>query len=246
MTSIIYSIPEIIFTLIQNYLSNIDKHYFFNSSKYLFIDLKKRMIYFQLNKVKSQQYLQDKLFQSLLLSKVENGWNQIGIKYFGSRCPEEIPPIHNFYAEGRTVPFHLWNKYHSYAATLPADVEELPDLTNVKELQLTFDDDLQTVDLSKLSHLNKLSLGQVNDMDMTPLQYIPDVTILSGLVYDGGNTNHDFSMFHRQKRLELWDCRNLTNINSFHSIRILHLFRCPNLQKDLSPLKGIYDLALEL
>ncbi len=134
MTSIIYSIPEIILTFIQNYLTDNDQHYFFNTSKYLFADLKKRIIYFQLNKVKSEQYLQDKLFQSLLLSKVENGWNQIGIKYFGLKLPEEIPPIHNFDAEGH-VPFHLWNKFHSFAATLPADVKELPDLPNVKELQ---------------------------------------------------------------------------------------------------------------
>ncbi len=83
-------------------------------------------------------------------------------------------------------------------------------------------------------------------MDMTPLQYIPDVSLFSALMYDGENKNNDFSMFHRQKRLELWDCPNLTNINSFHSIRTLYLFRCPNLQKDLSILKGIYDLTLEL
>lgn len=94
--------------------------------------------------------------------------------------------------------------------------------------------------------MNKLTLAQVNDMDMTPLQYIPDVSLFSALMYDGENKNNDFSMFHRQKRLELWDCPNLTNINSFHSIRTLYLFRCPNLQKDLSPLKGIYDLTLEL
>ncbi len=72
-------LPQDIFHLIQTFLSNDDYHYFLNSSKRLFCDFKRKTIFFKLNQEGSYLYAMNKEFQRLLLSKVENGWNQIGI-----------------------------------------------------------------------------------------------------------------------------------------------------------------------
>lgn len=71
------NLPEVIFPLIQSYLSHDDYHFLLNTSKNSFADLKKRSIYFVLNEESTKQYLTDKTFQSVILSKVENGWKQI-------------------------------------------------------------------------------------------------------------------------------------------------------------------------
>lgn len=90
-------LPEVIFSLIQSFLNWDDYHYFVNTSQQLFGDLKRRNIYFHLNVESSIRYLKDKDFQRLLLSKVENGWDQIGIHVqYGIEEGEISPdlPIH--------------------------------------------------------------------------------------------------------------------------------------------------------
>ncbi len=239
----IYKIPDIIFDFIRNYLSNDDYHSLLNTSKKLFAEMKRKTIYFHLNQEKSLQYLEDKEFQSLLLSKVENGWNQIRVIYNDSiELPSEFPPIHRFDASIYVLPDYVMNTFQSLSCTLSEHAMQLPLLTNVKELELYFEFTYRTFDLRGLSHLKKLILHHVGDMDITPLQHIPDLT-LSSDSQDDYNESRDFSMFTSQKRLDLWDCHNLTNVNSFRFIRILSLSRCHHLQ-DLCPLNGIYDLTL--
>eukprot|EP01033_Poteriospumella_lacustris_P025096 gene25096-gene22385 len=79
MTKSLIQLPEIIFTLIQTFLSYDDYHYFLNTSKLHFSHLKRRTIVFRLTERRSLQYMEDKEFQGLLLSKVEDGWKQIRI-----------------------------------------------------------------------------------------------------------------------------------------------------------------------
>ncbi len=241
----IYYLSEDIFILIRNYLSNDDYHYLLNASKSLFADIKRRTIYFTLNKQRSKQYLSDKIFQLLLLSKVENGWNQISVQYDGSSlsCTDEIPPIHQFEGKSHIIPHYLWNKFHSFSGTLSETSRELPPLTNVKVLEVNFQSYSQRVNLDGLSHLTKLTLLDVLDMDITPLQHIPDLRLSSRMIAGLENTTSDFSMFKHQKRLELYHCPNLTNVTSFRAIRTLYLYKCDNLE-DVRPLHGIYDLTL--
>lgn len=94
---IMHYVPEVLFRLIQTFLTQDDYRYFLNSSKNLFASLKRNSIYFTLNKKQSLQYLEDTEFQNILLSKVENGWNQIGISFDSSTSSLPIPldiPIH--------------------------------------------------------------------------------------------------------------------------------------------------------
>ncbi len=243
--SILFYLPEDIFIWIRNYLSHDDYHYLLNTSKHQFADIKRRTIYFTLNKQKSKLYLTDKIFQSLLLSKVENGWNQISIQYDGSSlsCTDDIPPIHHFEGKSHIIPHYLWNKFHSFSGTLSETSRELPPLTNVKALDLNFQNYAQRVNLGGLSHLTKLTLLDVLNMDITPLQHIPDLRLSSRMITGLENTTSDFSMFKNQKRLELFNCLNLTNVTTFRTIRTLNLYKCDNLQ-DVRPLYGIYDLTL--
>lgn len=59
-------LPEVIFRLIQTFLSSYDYHYLVNSSKRLFGDLKRRTIYFQLSEKWSRQYVEDKDFKRMV------------------------------------------------------------------------------------------------------------------------------------------------------------------------------------
>ena len=48
-------LPDVIFALLQNYLTNDDYHYLLNASRQYFGDLKRRTIYFRLNAKKSKE-----------------------------------------------------------------------------------------------------------------------------------------------------------------------------------------------
>lgn len=67
--------------VMQSFLSNDDYHYFLNTSKALCGEVKRKTTHPAPNREKSGIPREDKSFQTLLLSKVENGWNQIAVIY---------------------------------------------------------------------------------------------------------------------------------------------------------------------
>ncbi len=251
------SIPQDIFQLIRTFLSNDDYHYFLNSSKILFEDLKRKTIFFKLNRERSYLYAMNKEFQDVLLSKVEDGWNQICI-YCNDVSKDtvlsskDIPidlPIYKVYGENATLPFHLWNKFQSIDCKFSSEgASEIPPFPNVKDLHLrinpsergylgTVNVDTSIIDLRTFSHLSSLTISHLKVKDITPLKDIP---VLS-LSYCGEVT--DFSALSNQRELTLSQCLRLTDVSSFRSVRKLSLNACPSVS-DVSPLKGIYDLTL--
>ncbi len=221
------SLPEVLLHEIHTCLSNEDYHYLMNASKRLFGDVKRKTIYFALNYKSSVQYLQDKEFQDQILSKVENGWNQISVQFDSTLGP--LIPI--------DLPIH---KLHGSFTTYPIRELCVQPSTKVKDLSFLFHANYhkEMQDLRAFSHLEKLKISCWNKSDITPLQSIPDLTIVSC------NNVTDFSMLTKQKSLGIWDCLCLTDVSSFRHIRQLEILNCYNFT-DVRPLHGIYDLKLE-
>ncbi len=232
--------PEVIFTLIKLFLSFDDYHYLLNSSKQLFGDLKKKTIYFHLSVQRSSRYIKDKDFQNLLLSKVENGWDQIGLRFEYAIAGREIPPdlpIHGIVFV-HDLPLEQWNNYKALKFHPQEKQAFIPSISNVRELQFSYSRKL--VDMNPLQSLSKLILNEGKDCtvtDISPLSKIPYLSI-------GCLVNiKDFSMFSSQRYLKIYNCQGLTNVSSFRFIRQLKLMECHNLT-DVSALNGVYDLTL--
>ncbi len=232
--------PEIIFTLFQSFLSSDDYHYLLNSSKRLFQHVKRRTIYFHLTKEKSKEYLTDESFQSVLLSKVENGWNQIAV-YYDKRTSPDIRldlPIHTMIALDSEVPIELWANYQSLLANFPLTARSFPfpSLGNLKELDIRLHADA-SIDANIFSYLIKLTITSFTGDDITPLQHIPDLTLRKC------HNIADFSSLRSQKRLQIHACEGLIDVRSFGRIHKLEIFSCACLE-DVTPLSGIYNLTL--
>lgn len=239
------SLPEVLLREIQSCLSNDDYHYLMNASKRLFGDVKRKTIYFALNQKSSVQYLQDKEFQDQILSKVENGWNQISVQCDNTLTSKLIPanlPIHKLHGTFTFLPIELWNNYQSTRLTYQSKdlKDDFPILTKVKDLSFIFNaySETDVKDVTAFSHLEKLKISWWDKSDIKPLQSIPDLTIVSC------NNVTDFSMLNQQNSLRIWNCFRLTDVSSFRSIRQLDLLNCDNFT-DVRPLHGIYDLRLE-
>jgi hypothetical protein len=238
-------LPEVLFRLIHTFLSNDDYHYLLNTSKRLFEDLKRKTIYFPLNVATSITYLQDEDFQRLLLSKVENGWEQIGVHFSRRRrdfAGKEIPPdlpIHQI-AEVEKLPPEQWNNYKSIKFFGKSQCF-IPSIPNVRELSLPSND--KFFDFTPCQSLSKLSISDRHRKrcfveDITPLSKIPHLTV-------GSLVNvTDFSMLYSQTYLKIFDCDGLTDVTSFRFIRQLTLMECHNIT-DVSALNGVYDLTLD-
>lgn len=231
-------LPEVIFRLMKTFLSNDDYHCLLNTSQQLFGDLKRKTIYFHLNVQWSIEYIEYEVFQRLLLNKVENGWEQIGICLSHSLVKgEEIPadlPIHTIIGVDY-LPLSQWNNYKSIK--FRSQQSEIPLIPNVRKLTLPFK--AQQVDLTPLGSLSKLRFNANFCLitDITPLSKIPDLTI------SGCFRLTDFSVLSSQRYLRIYNCSGLSDASSFRSIHKLVLHECHNFS-DVSALYGVYDLTL--
>ncbi len=190
-------------------------------------------------------YVTDEYFQRLLLSKVENGWEQIGVHFSrrrrdlaGKVIPPDLP-IHQI-AQVEKLPPEQWNNYKSIKF-FGNSQWFIPSIPNVRELSLPSNDGL--FDFTPCQSLSKLFISdrpreRCFVEDITPLSKIPHLTI-------GSLVNvTDFSMFYRQTYLKIYDCEGLTDVTSFRFIRQLTLMECHNIT-DVSALNGVYDLTLD-
>ncbi len=238
MSCLLQYLPEDIFRVIQTFLLRDDYHYFLNSGKILG-ELKRKTIYFTLNLKSSERYCHDIPFQRLLISKVDNGWNQIAI--YPYRLKQMIPldlPTRKIYFSYNEFPLEYWNNYKSIKCHCRNNpVERIPVIKNVEELCISNSQFPVLIDLTLLSHLSVLSFSNFAGSDLTPLKNIPDLCLYS--FQDVTN----FSMFTNQKSLVIMSCCGLTDVTSFRFIRKLKLFECHNLI-DVSPLNSVYDLSL--
>lgn len=185
-------------------------------------------------------YLTDTDFQSLLLSKVENGWEQIGVFYSDDRV--QIPfdlPIHEIISYRTMLPTQYWNNYKIIRGNYHGNQSEIPLLLNVKEVHLMCFEET-AIDLNCFSKVSVLHINNVKPpIDLTPLKTIP-ILILGS--YHG---TADFSVLSSQKQLVIYNCEGLTDVTSFRSIRTVSLSNCPNIS-DVRSLNGVYCLKLFL
>ncbi len=197
------------------------------------------MIYFSLNKEKSIEYVQNDSFRSLLLSKVESGWNQIALRIDDFTVLSENIPIHKVIGSSE-LSLQQWANYHSITCKYPRTFAGFPPLPQLDELDVDFAFVTSTNpnnDLTPLSGLKQLHIRNLNTSDITPLKDIPDLSLSTC------QSITDFSMLSTQRKLTIWNCSGLTNVASFHRIRKLELVSCFMLQ-DVRPLYGVYDLKL--
>jgi hypothetical protein len=135
---VVHYLPEEIFRIIQTFLIRDDYHYFLNSGKILG-ELKRKTIYFALNGKSSERYCEDTIFQRLLISKVENGWNQIGIS--SNKLIKMIPldlPLHAIYFSFDDIPLDYWNNYKSVECDCGnVPMERIPVIRNVEKLSIS-------------------------------------------------------------------------------------------------------------
>ncbi len=233
MTSLI-QLPDIIFTLIQTFLSYDDYHYFLNTSKLHFSHLKRRTIVFRLTERRSLQYMEDKEFQGLLLSKVEDGWKQIRLtwqQFHFFRTYDVSVPHDSSYFDPGLERLNVMDRMV---------MEVIPPLSpQVTELKLTSFTKLR--DVSNLSNLTKLIINTSPFLeDISPLENIADLTFHSCM------TLSDFSIFTGKKmlRFELDGSPKLSNVSVFKNVRILVLRLLDNIQ-DISSLSHVYDLTIQ-
>ncbi len=238
MTKSLIQLPEIIFTLIQTFLSYDDYHYFLNTSKLHFSHLKRRTIVFRLTERRSLQYMEDKEFQGLLLSKVEDGWKQIRISL------KVLKSKGSYHASDPNVP-HDSSYFDVYLENLSYDERKMmtalpPFSLKVKELCLSHFTVLK--DVSTLSHLSKLEISYSAQLeDISPLKNIPNLT------FNSCQALSDLSMLcgEKSKVINFILCTRITGIHSLSNFRSVTLSCCPSLE-DVSPLHGVYDVSISL
>ncbi len=233
MTKSLIQLPEIIFTLIQTFLSYDDYHYFLNTSKLHFSHLKRRTIVFQLTERRSEQYMKDKEFQELLLSKVEDGWKQIRINkliiHYTSSYDANVPHDSSYFD------FQLEKlsyEERGIVKTLPPVSPKKKELKLFKFLKLQ--------DVTTLSHLSKLQISySVYFEDISPIKNVPDLTFYSCSALS------DLSVLRgdKNKVINLILCGKLTDIHSLSRFRRVTVSHCDSLV-DVSPLRGVYDVRI--
>lgn len=230
-------LPEVLLYIIKEYLSNEDSHYFLNTSKSGFNELKKKTIYFNLTSLKSLSYYHDPIFQNLLLSKVENGWKQISLQFERIPIPfNQDLPIHKIRIADFTA--SLSDISHIECIRTSIEVDQIPPIPKVKEL--AFINGYELTDVSPCSHLSKLEIKYSSYLsDITPLKDIPD------LRFNDCDSITDYSMLNctKQQNLQIKFCSQLKNVDNFRWIRTIELTDCHALQ-DVSPLNGVYDLSI--
>lgn len=237
MTRVV-DLPESIVRYLGSFISNDDYRYFLNTSTEFFGAVRRQSIYFSLNPVSSTWYVTQQGFQELLLSKVENGWKQIGLN-FRRNLPAIPPclPVHKIVCKTGAITVEQIAGLNIEVVALQ-NVREIPMIPHLRELKISKSTTLS--DVSNLSHLSKLTIIDGYDVrDIKSLENIPELWL------EGCPLVRDYSMLNasKQKMLYLKNCPNLVNVNNFAGIRILELSHCDNLV-DVSPLYGIYDLSI--
>ncbi len=204
--------------MIQTFLSYDDFLQFLNTSKRLFSELRKKVIYISLASYESFNYLTDENFREKILKKVENGWKQIHLKYDGACIIPFDAPMHQIEGYQPQIPNHSWKKCEI--------IKNCHFFNDIREFPFP------------MNHLKELSITNMKLLStLTPLKDIPILSIFSC------NNVNDFSMFSSQKSLTIGQCKGLTDVSNFHSIQKLSLIECKNLE-DIRPLYGINDLTL--
>ncbi len=232
------SLPEVIYQQIQTFLTHDDNHYFLATNKWNFSELRRKTIYFCLTNEMSLEYVHNRSFTSLVLSKVENGWKQIQIRIrvIDYPLPKDLP-IHRInFCCGLNIDLAAYDHIEQISGTL--EIREIPLIPKIKVLN--FFDCKKLADVRNLSHLQRLEISSAHRLtDITPLQNIP-VLELSNC-----DSLQDFEVFNegKQVQLSLKHCPLLKDVSPFRRIRILSITLC-NQIRDVSPLYGIYDLTL--
>lgn len=211
-------LPEVIFQLIQTFLSNDDYHFFLNTSKQFFAELKKRTIIFRLSEKACVLCMDDLVFATILLSKVDNGWDQI-----------QFPRAYKY-----SHPKNPLNLESLQSLRFAEEVPLLP--STIKELKLG--PLLHLRDVKNLSQLSRLEIRAAHKLeDISQLKDVPDLTVVACQMID-------FSRYVTlQTKLSLKCLGQIRDCHPFRHVRHLSLINCASLE-DVSPLHGVYDLRI--
>ncbi len=234
---LLVNLPDVILKYVQSFLSNDDTHYFLNSNKLYFSTLKQETIYFSLNKKKSEEYVEDERFREMILSKVKDGSQQIGLSFDRKY---EVPDIRDIIAHkidfGREYP-HLLKYVPCQVYFLNSKAKEIPFLPMLQDLELV--DCMSIKDFSNLSHLKKLELFDAPQLtDVTPLQNIPHLTLTKCPNIQA------FSMFSSKRQTFLSINQSpISDVSFLRNVQTVELCLCDQLV-DVAPLYGIKNLLL--
>ncbi len=234
---LLVNLPDVILKHLQSFLSYDDIHYFLNSNQLYFSSLKQETIYFSLNKKKSEEYVEDERFREMILSKVKDGSQQIGLSFDKKyRVPDICDIIAHKINFVREYPYLL--KYVSCQVYfLNSKVKDIPFLPMLQDLELV--DCMNIKDFSNLSHLKKLELSDAPQLtDISPLQNIPHLTLTKC------PNIQDFSILSSKRQMFLSIHQSpISNVSFLRNIQTVELCLCDQLV-DVSPLYGIKNLLL--
>lgn len=229
----IIKLAEELIILLQSFLLQKDYHSLMNTSKQYFHDVKKKTIYFMLNKEYSLRYFEDLNFRSLLLNQVENGWKQIGLILWKPWDGNKELPLHHVRFVFQDCP-PLTDLDHIESIDGSCSLQTIPFLPKLKKLVIRQGIELKNV--QHLSHLSDISFSFC--LLLTDIRALKDVPNLS-FEYCG---IQNISMLGNQRKLRIASSL-IMNVHSLSNVRYLSLHDCGNIV-DVSSLKGIYHLKI--
>ncbi len=252
------NLPDVVIKHLLSFLSYDDIHYFINSNKLHFSQLKQETIYFSLNKQKSREYVEDERFR-IILNKVKDGSQQVGLRFdinFSFIAPDIRDIVAHKIHFGGSYP-HFPKNVSSLVFTLPSEITKIPFLPALQKLTLY--DCTNIKDFSSLSHLKELELYDVSALtDITPLQNIPHLSfsdcpniqnffILSSKKQKSLSLSQskisDVSFLRNILTVKLSLCNHIIDVSPLHGIKNLYLYNCSGI-KDISYLGNHHRLTI--
>ncbi len=123
------------------------------------------------------------------------------------------------------------------------DISPISELTNLKELNLSFNSMYDITPISELTNLTKLNLNDSVIEDITPLSGLKNLTCL-GLNHAFLDDIELLAEFKNLTKLELGRCDSINDITPLSGLgRMTYLDLSETSVKDITPLKGLVNLT---
>ncbi len=238
-------VPNDLFYLIAEYLTNNDRRRLFNTNKAKFFHIKKRQCEFSLKTEYSFKYCQSEVFRNQLLSRVDSKSQQISLNL----------TLHDYSRASSLYSHHICslnrvNLHHSFL-----NLDLLQQLHSLQFLKIEHCSNttvlpqfkgIKKVHLSNFMRLSDISgLRGVEDVTLINCQLVHRVEDLHDTMFlhlEDCRRIRDFSCLGKQQRLILVNC-SIHDIKFLANIPDLRLQGCSGVT-DITPLKKVSSLKL--
>ncbi len=240
------SIPTVIYTLINEYLSRTEFLRLLNTSKTVFLDVKRETIYYNLGSTASILFCKDTKFREFVLNQVYNPSKQISLDLFSHYQRN----LHTFYQNAINVhKLMIRDLDRVTSVDLYGTIEELT-IQNFEKLKII--QNFEKVKIFKIYDCPKFqSLSYRSDcLQDVLIANCPSLRNTRGLErvpvlsFHFCRGLHDISNLGKhQKQLSLKGCIRLASVNHLGNIPELQIVDCPNVV-DVSGLGNVPNLEI--